>query len=92
MSDPLWMPFSRRGKPPAQAEAPYEGIPEHLATPLWRWVSHWERNPEEILLALRIPQEGATYNPWNDLGDAVNPIGNWLFLILTVRPAMRKSL
>jgi hypothetical protein len=71
MSDPLWIPLSRRGKPPAQVEAPYEGIPEHLATPLWRWVGHWERNPEEILLALRIPQEGATYNPWNDLGDAV---------------------
>jgi hypothetical protein len=70
MSYPPWVPLSQRGNPPAEAEVPYEGVPEHLATPLWRWVRHWERNPEEILLALRIPQEGAVYNPWNDLGDA----------------------
>lgn len=70
MSDPPWVPLSQRGNPPAEAEAPYEGIPEHLAEPLWRWIDLWVSDPEEILLAFRIAQASAN-DPSNDLSDAV---------------------
>jgi hypothetical protein len=69
MSNAPWVPLSQRGNPPAEPEVPYEGIPEHLAAPLWRWLERWERDPEEILLAFRIPQEAAD-DPWEDLGSA----------------------
>jgi hypothetical protein len=70
MSDPPWVPLSRRGNPPAEAEVPDEGIPPQLAEPLWRWIKQWVSNPEEILLAFRIAQAHAD-DPWSDLADEV---------------------
>jgi hypothetical protein len=69
MSDPPWVPLGRRTNPPAEAEVLYEGIPEHLAEPLWRWIELWVSDPGEILLALR-PGQGSADDPWSDLTDA----------------------
>jgi hypothetical protein len=70
MSDPPWVPLSERDNPPSETKVAYEGVPGHLAEPLWRWIELWVSDPEEILLVFRIAQASAA-DPQNDLSDAV---------------------